>query len=101
MKSRSFDLQSVFGLLLCIWLSTPLAGSVFSSCHTCFETILASQSQRSSPSNGPPQSIPDYLLPGFTMNGAIQVENYFVDDSNRSFGFHFKFNAKSMLHMLM
>lgn len=58
--------------------------------------LLALSVRNTSQKEAPPKQPPDLLLNGFTADGQIPIEYFYVDDSARGNGTHFSFSSRGM-----
>ena len=71
----------------------PVAGE---SCASLIERYSAPKQ----PSTGPPREMPEDLVGGFTMDGSIELGEFFVDDTMGGQGSHYKYPRRDIDHMV-
>jgi hypothetical protein len=96
----------LLGILLC---AAPAASGFEWSLSSVAESPVASESCASllerysapkQPSTGPPRQMPEELVAGFTMDGSIELGEFFVDDTMGGQGSHYKYPRRDIDHMI-
>lgn len=71
----------------------PVGGE---SCASLIERYSAPKM----PSTGPPRQMPEEMVGDFTMDGAIELGEFFVDDTMGGQGSHYKYPRRDIDHMV-
>lgn len=80
------------------WTLTSAAPSPVAS-ESC-AALIERYSAPKLPSTGPPRQMPEELVAGFTMDGSIELGEFFVDDTMGGQGSHYKYPRRDIDHMI-
>jgi hypothetical protein len=96
-------LGTPFALVLCaLFVSTCTTVRAFVLSPTCASLFRVYNSSLHPPrvaASAPPRDVPASMRSEYLAGGA-RLESYYVDDSNRSAGYHFRFKADAVMNMM-
>lgn len=98
-------LYTPFALILCALFGSicPIlptqAFALSPSCASLFRVYNTSLHPPRVAASAPPRDVPPSMRSEYLASGA-RLESYYVDDSNRSAGYHFRFKTDAVLNMM-